>query len=250
MRPRHIRAVPSSSTNIPVDTTLSNPLPTTRSFGMIFGLSEPSTFSASSRSGIPSMRGIEKPQMSASRTPTVLPDAASAAARFTVTDDLPTPPLPLAMARIRVLLGIAVGAAFSRAFHRARVMTAERSSAVISPQSILTLVTHGCTSRRDRMSFWIWARRGQPRMVSLTPMVTIPSDMVMSPAIPRSTMLSPNSGSITARRRLRTSSTVGAGTARWLTKRKCTATSLLLLVVPSMKLNRFRLRRFHHDHTD
>ena len=43
----------------------------------------------------PSMRGIENPQMSASSTPTVSPRAASAAARFAVTDDLPTPPLPL-----------------------------------------------------------------------------------------------------------------------------------------------------------
>ena len=89
------------------------------------------------------IRGIEKPQMSASRTPTTLPAAASAAARFTVTDDLPTPPLPLAIARTRAVVGTAVSVAFSRAFQRARVMTADRSSAFISPQSILTLVTHG-----------------------------------------------------------------------------------------------------------
>ena len=36
--------------------------------------------------------------MSASSTPTFWPEAASAAARLTVTDDLPTPPLPLATA--------------------------------------------------------------------------------------------------------------------------------------------------------
>ena len=40
----------------------------------------------------PIIRGIEKPQMSASSTPTVNPRAASAAARLTVTDDFPTPP--------------------------------------------------------------------------------------------------------------------------------------------------------------
>ena len=40
--------------------------------------------------------------MSASTTPTFWPEAASAAARFTVTDDLPTPPLPLATAYTRV----------------------------------------------------------------------------------------------------------------------------------------------------
>ena len=41
--------------------------------------------------------------MSASSTPTVRPRAASAAARLTVTDDLPTPPLPEPMATTRVV---------------------------------------------------------------------------------------------------------------------------------------------------
>ena len=153
MRPRHISAVPSSSTNIPVDTTFSNPFPMTRSFGIIIGLSWPGTAAASKRSGMPNMRGIENPQMSASRTPTVFPAAASAAAKFTVTEDLPTPPLPLAIARTRADNGTAVSVAFSRAFHLARDMTSVRSSGVISPQSIFTLVTQGCTSRRERMSF-------------------------------------------------------------------------------------------------
>ena len=40
--------------------------------------------------------------MSASTTPTFSPRPASAAARFTVTDDLPTPPLPEATAYTRV----------------------------------------------------------------------------------------------------------------------------------------------------
>ena len=87
---------------------------------------------------MPSRRGTEKPQMSASSTPTVNPSAAIAAARLTVTDDLPTPPLPLATARIRVDDGISVLGAFSRAFQRAFSITSERSSLVISPQSILT----------------------------------------------------------------------------------------------------------------
>ena len=155
--------------------------------------------------------------MSASRTPTVFPAAASAAAKFTVTEDLPTPPLPLAIARTRADKGTAVSVAFSRAFHRARDMTSVRSSGVISPQSIFTLVTQGCTSRRERMSFCIWARNGQPRMVSFTPIVTTPSAMVMAPAMPKSTMLSPNSGSMTARSRFWTSSMEGAATALLLT---------------------------------
>ena len=49
-----------------------------------------------------------KPQMSASSTPTVSPRAASAAARLAVTDDLPTPPLPLATASTRVVDGTSV----------------------------------------------------------------------------------------------------------------------------------------------
>src|SRR2546427_37936 len=40
--------------------------------------------------------------MSASTTPTFWPEAASAAARFTFPDALPTPPLPLATADTRV----------------------------------------------------------------------------------------------------------------------------------------------------
>ena len=43
---------------------------------------------------IPSIFGIEKPQMSASITPTFLPRRLKAIARLVVTDDFPTPPLP------------------------------------------------------------------------------------------------------------------------------------------------------------
>ena len=81
--------------------------------------------------------------MSASNTPTTFPCAASAAAKLTVTELLPTPPLPLAIASTRALSGICVSFACSRAFQRARVITALRSSAVISPQSMVTLLTPG-----------------------------------------------------------------------------------------------------------
>ena len=48
--------------------------------------------------------------MSASTTPTFRPSAAIEAARFTVTEDLPTPPLPDATAYTRVRLpGLAKG---------------------------------------------------------------------------------------------------------------------------------------------
>ena len=51
---------------------------------------------------MPSMRGIEKPHTSASTAATLCPRCASATARFVVTDDLPTPPLPDAIASTRV----------------------------------------------------------------------------------------------------------------------------------------------------
>ena len=79
---------------------------------------------------MPSSRGIEKPQMSASRMPTTWPRAARATARLAVTDDLPTPPLPDAMASTRAFGGTAVSGASSRAFQRARAMTAARSVGV------------------------------------------------------------------------------------------------------------------------
>ncbi len=89
------------------------------------------------------MRGTLNPQMSASSTPTVRPRAASAAARLTVTDDLPTPPLPLATASTRVVDGTSVGPACSRALKRARCIAADFCSWVISPYSTATAVTPG-----------------------------------------------------------------------------------------------------------
>ena len=63
-----------------------------------------------SSSSTPSRSGIECPYTSASSSPTLSPCAAKATARLTVTDDLPTPPLPEAMAITRVwLVGLANG---------------------------------------------------------------------------------------------------------------------------------------------
>ena len=98
-----------------------------------------------------------------------------AAARLTVTELLPTPPLPEAMASTRVLAGTCVSGACSRAAQRALSMTSDRSSAVISPHSMVTVRTPGCAAMRVSTSFLICARSGQPAMVSFTPMVTSPS---------------------------------------------------------------------------
>jgi hypothetical protein len=60
------------------------------------------------------------------------------------------------------------------------------------------------------MSFLICTRNGQPLMVSFIAMATTPSAEIDSTAaMPKSTMLSPNSGSMTAFRRKVTSATLG-----------------------------------------
>src|ERR1022692_4611149 len=104
----------SSSARNPIDSTFNSPAPTGRWSGIILPLR------ASMPPSMPSRRGTEKPQMSASSTPMVSPRRASATARFTVTDDFPTPPFPDPTARILVVASIPVSGAFWRAFHRAR----------------------------------------------------------------------------------------------------------------------------------
>lgn len=52
------------------------------------------------------------------------------------------------------------------------------SSWVISVQLILTLATAGWVSTRARVSFWIWARSGQPEVVSA---ITMSSSPMMTP---------------------------------------------------------------------
>jgi len=81
---------------------------------------------------MPSIRGTEKPQMSASITPTVKPRVASPAARFTVTDDFPTPPFPEATMTTLVEVGISVSGAFWLTLNRARDMAVAFSSEVSS----------------------------------------------------------------------------------------------------------------------
>ena len=59
--------------------------------------------SASIRVLMPNRRGTEKPQMSASISPTRNPRFLMATARFTLTEDLPTPPFPELTAITRVV---------------------------------------------------------------------------------------------------------------------------------------------------
>ena len=189
----------SSSARNPMERTRSVPAPTRRSSGTILPCR------ASTSPSIPSRRGTENPQMSASRIPTTSPRAASATARFTVTEDLPTPPFPEAMASTRVDAGTAVSGASSRAFHRARAMTAARSSASMATTATSTESTQSNDRTCPTTSRSIWLRSGQAAMVSAISTVTSPPSTEMPRTIPRSTMVSPNSGSTTARRQSRIS---------------------------------------------
>ena len=94
MGPRQITGV-SSGTKNPIEITFT-PWP---SSGRIMSLNP------TGLPWTPSMRGMLNPHTSASSTPTRCPSAASAHARFTVTLDLPTPPLPDAIATIAVEAG-------------------------------------------------------------------------------------------------------------------------------------------------
>ena len=144
--------------------------------------------------------------MSASITPTVKPVLASCAARFTVTEDLPTPPLPDAMASTRVMGGTCVGRAPSRAWPRARSITLAFSAAFSSSQIRRTSLTPGIASTRASTSCLMVARSGQPAVVNAMVMSTR-SPIIFAPrTMPRSTMLSPSSGSITPLRTAMTSS--------------------------------------------
>ena len=68
----------------------------------------------------------------------------------------------------------------------------------------------GCTATLVSTSFLIWARKGQPPIVSFTPTVTTPSSVTLTDGtIPSVTMSAPNSGSITARNSVVTVSTSG-----------------------------------------
>ncbi len=126
-----------------------------------------------------------------------------------MTDDLPTPPLPEAMARTRALGGTAVWGASSRAFQRARAITADRSSASMAAIRTSTEVTQSRARVWLTTSFSIWVRKGQAAMVRATSTVTRPASSWMARTMPRSTMVSPSSGSTTSRRRSRTSSSRG-----------------------------------------
>ena len=202
-----MRAVSSRSTRKPIETTFRRPSPTCIWIGSIL----PASGEPPRRPSTPSIRGIEKPQMSASMTPTVKPRCAMAAARFTVTDDLPTPPFPDAIISTLVVAGISVSGVSRLTFQRAIAMVAAFSSGVSSVQVMWAFVTPGSPSMRALTSRWIWARNGQPDVVRAMVTSTRPLGPTTTAfAMPNSTMLEPSSGSTTPRRSSRTWSEDGS----------------------------------------
>ncbi len=104
--------------------------------------------------------------MSASTTATFRPSAAIAAARFTVTEDLPTPPLPEATAYTRVSVpGLANGISFSGAPPRSRLDSSLRCSSLITSSSTSTPVTPGTAVTASVTRVVMVSRIGQPETV-------------------------------------------------------------------------------------
>ena len=131
--PRHINAAPSSSTRKPIDTTFSTPPgPPFSPFDRISWAVDLSVVSAEPAVDAEHAGDAEAPDVGVEHADRE-PRAASAVARFTVTDDLPTPPFPLATATTRVVAGTSVGAACSRAFNRARCIACAFCCWLISP---------------------------------------------------------------------------------------------------------------------
>ena len=153
----------------------------------------------------PSIRGTEKPAMSASSTPTVKPLMARPAARLTDIDDLPTPPLPEDTATTLALGG-----------HCGPRRGLARLPASPCHHGRLLLPVHLARLDLDRSdagraptlpvtSALIWPLRGHEGVVSATRTTTTPFGCSStSSTILSSTILSPSSGSTTARSASRT----------------------------------------------
>ena len=162
---------------------------------------------------MPSIRGMEKPHTSASTMAVFLPRLARLTARLVVTDDLPTPPLPEATSRTRVLdpasaKGMVRPSAWPWAAWLPAVAlgsptissrTRARSSSLITSKVTST----DCTSSRAWTASptrrWISFFSGQPGTVRATSTRTDAPLICTERTMPRSTMLRCSSGSSTGR---------------------------------------------------
>src|SRR5487761_1159104 len=149
--------------------------------------------------------------MSASTTPTFCPAEASAAARLTVTEDLPTPPFPLATANTLVSeLGFANGISGSGLPPRSLPCRALRCSSLITSSSTCTRATPPSLLTAAVTSLVILSRSGQPATVSQTSTRTVPSERISTfLTMPRSVIGRWISGSWTPSSALITCSVLG-----------------------------------------
>src|ERR687893_1645749 len=150
--------------------------------------------------------------MSASTTPTDRPRSAIEAARFTVTEDLPTPPLPEATQYTRVsdpgsANGIRGSSAVPRNWRRNEV----RWASLITSSSTCTSRTPGRADTALVIRDVMVSRIGQPATVNHTATPTVPSPAtVTSLTMPSSVIGRLISGSCTPSSTVRTASTDGA----------------------------------------
>src|SRR5690242_19809324 len=149
--------------------------------------------------------------MSASTTPTLSPCRAMAVARLTVTDDLPTPPLPEAIAKTLVSdPGWAKGISRETWPPRSFSWSPERCSSVMTPRSTWTSVTPGTPCTAAVTSRVRRSRIGQPETVSRIRTATEPSGCRSTAStMPSSVMGRRISGSSTRARAAWTCSRVG-----------------------------------------
>src|SRR5262249_43235812 len=141
------------------------------------------------------------------------PEAASAAAGLTVTDDLPTPPLPLAIAYTWVSDdGWANGISRSTRPPRSWVCSSRRCSSLITSRSTATPVTPGTAATAAVTSRVMVSRSGQPATVRYTSTLTLPSGAISTfLTMPRSVIGRRISGSLTRASASLTCSVVGGG---------------------------------------
>ena len=145
--------------------------------------------------------------MSASITPTCWPSSSSAAARLTVSDDLPTPPFPLAIAITRVRGSSEID--FSGRPPRSLVVSAAFSSGVITSKRSSTRCTPGTEPTCSATWSWNEFRNGQPATVSAIVTETAPPSIVTSRTMSSSVTGLRSSGSITRSSARRISSRSG-----------------------------------------
>src|SRR6478672_8171411 len=140
--------------------------------------------------------------MSASTMPTLRPSAASARARLTVTDDLPTPPLPLAIAYTLVSEPAWANGISRSARPLLRIsLRPARCSALITPRLRSTEVTPSTPVTAAVTSRLIVSLRGHPATVSSTWTATDPSSATSTEStIPSSVIGRLISGSLTVAR--------------------------------------------------